>query len=149
MLLLPITLASQTPATQAKTKTGPVKLEVKHLALKGVKAIDQKELRLSIVTDQSHCVSMILTPICWVSKTRYFYTRKYLDHVELARDVLRTRVFYWKRGYRDTEVDTLVKQTDADDESSPSLGNPRARMERSLPSGRNTRYSTSNGTIVP
>jgi len=90
-------------------------MEVKSLALKGVKAIDPKELRLSISTDASHCVSLILTPICWIGKTRYFYTRKYLDHSELARDVLRTRVFYWKRGYRETEVDTLVKQTDADD----------------------------------
>src|SRR5665647_3650936 len=102
LLLLPATLASQTPATKAPAKSGPVRLEVKSLSLKGVKAVDPKELRLSIATDQSHCVSMLLAPICWISKTRYFYTRKYLDHAELARDVLRTRVFYWKRGYRET-----------------------------------------------
>ncbi len=96
-------------------KTGPVQLEVKKLTLKGVKAIDPKELRLSIATDQSHCASLLLAPVCFISKTRYFYTRKYLDHVELARDVLRARVFYWKRGYREAEVDTLVKQTDHDD----------------------------------
>lgn len=115
LLLLPAALPSQTTATQAPAKTEPVKWEVKSLALKGVKAVDPKDLRLSISTDQSHCVSLILSPICWISKTRYFYARKYLDRVELARDVLRTRVYYWKRGYRETEVDTLVKQTDHDD----------------------------------
>ena len=119
-MLLPASLVSQTPATKAPaTKApataGPVRLEVKSLSLKGVKAIDPKELRLSIATDQSHCVSLLLAPICLIGKTKYFYTRKYLDHVELARDVLRTRVFYWKRGYRETEVDTLVKKTDSDD----------------------------------
>jgi outer membrane protein assembly factor BamA len=120
MLLLPAILASQTPAAKAPAikapaKTGPVRLEVKSLSLKGVKAVDPKELRLSIATDQSHCVSLLLAPICWIGKTRYFYTRNYLDHAELARDVLRARVFYWKRGYRETAVDTLVKQTDEDD----------------------------------
>ncbi len=115
ILLLPAALVSQTPAPQATSAASPVKWEVKSLTLKGVKAVDPKELRLSIATDASHCVSLILKPICLIGKTRYFYTRKYLDHAELARDVLRTRVFYWKRGYRETEVDTLVKQTDHDD----------------------------------
>lgn len=115
VLLLPAALASQTTATPAPSKIGPVKWEVKSLTLKGVKAVDPKDLRLSIATDQSHCVSLLLSPICWISKTRYFYTRKYLDRVELARDVLRIRVYYWKRGYREAEADTLVKQTDHDD----------------------------------
>ncbi len=131
MLLLPAALVSQTPANPTPTpapgpaspahpapvapRKGPVKFEVKSVSLKGVKAVDPKELRLNIYTDQSHCVSLVLKPICFISKTRYFYTRKYLDHTELARDVLRMRVFYWKRGYRETAVDTLVKQTDTDD----------------------------------
>jgi outer membrane protein assembly complex protein YaeT len=119
MLLLPAALVAQTPATPpsppASTPTKPVQWEVKSLTLKGVKAVDPKDLRLSIATDQSHCASFILTPICWISKTKYFYVRKYLDHQELARDVLRTRVYYWKRGYRETEVDTTVVKTDSDD----------------------------------
>ncbi len=115
LLLLPAALASQTTGTPAPDKTGPERWEVKSLSLKGVKAVDPKDLRLSIATDQSHCVSLILRPICAISKTRYFYSRKYLDRVELARDVLRIRVYYWKRGYREADADTLVKQTDHDD----------------------------------
>jgi outer membrane protein assembly complex protein YaeT len=46
--------------------------------------------------------------LCWISKAKYFYTKKYLDPKELGRDVLRIRIFYWKRGYREAEVDTAV-----------------------------------------
>ena len=68
----------------------------------------QSDLLTSIYTTASYCNSFLLKPFCWISKSKYFYTRKYLDHQELHRDVLRARVFYWKRGFRETEVDTAV-----------------------------------------
>jgi outer membrane protein assembly factor BamA len=73
-----------------------------------VKVVRQDELRNNIYTTASYCNSFILKPFCLISKSKYFYTRKYLDHQELQRDVLRIRVFYWKRGYREAEVDTAV-----------------------------------------
>jgi outer membrane protein insertion porin family/translocation and assembly module TamA len=73
-----------------------------------VKAVKKAELLQSIWTTASYCNSFILKPFCLISKSKYFYTRKYLDHKELQRDVLRIRIFYWKRGYRETEVDTAV-----------------------------------------
>ena len=68
----------------------------------------QSDLLQNIYTTSSHCNDFILVPFCWISKAKYFYTRNYLDHKELERDVLRVRVFYWKRGYREAEVDTAV-----------------------------------------
>ena len=82
--------------------------EVVALTLKGVKVVRKDELLQNIYTTASYCNSFILKPFCWISKSKYFYTRKYLDHKELERDVLRVRVFYWKRGYREAEVDTAV-----------------------------------------
>ncbi len=82
--------------------------EVVNLTLKGVHVVRQDDLRNNIYTTASYCNSFILKPFCWISKSKYFYTRKYLDHQELQRDVLRIRVYYWKRGYRETEVDTAV-----------------------------------------
>jgi outer membrane protein insertion porin family/translocation and assembly module TamA len=73
-----------------------------------VKAVKKAELLQSIWTTASYCNSFILKPFCLISKSKYFYTRKYLDHKELQRDVLRIRIFYWKRGYRETKVDTAV-----------------------------------------
>ena len=79
-----------------------------NVTLKGVKGVKQADLLSNIYTTASYCNSFILKPFCWISKSSYFYTRKYLDRMELQRDVLRIRVFYWKRGYREADVDTVV-----------------------------------------
>ncbi len=103
LLLCPPTLEAQLPSPVASTHP-----EVVNLTLKGVKVVKQSDLLQSVYTTASHCNSFFLAPFCWVSKAKYFYTKKYLDHKELERDVLRVRVFYWKRGYREAEVDTAV-----------------------------------------
>ncbi len=84
------------------------KPEVVDLRFQGVKALKVDEMRASIVTDESHCQSFILRPICWFNKSKLFYERRYLDRDELIRDILRLRVFYWKRGFRETQVDTVI-----------------------------------------
>jgi outer membrane protein assembly complex protein YaeT len=84
------------------------RIEVVRLRLNGVKAVDVAELRSSIATEASHCISSIFIPLCWITQAHYVYEREYLNREELARDVLRARVFYWKRGYRETAVDTVV-----------------------------------------
>ena len=82
--------------------------EVRELRITGMKAMDEDELKESIATEESHCRSLLLKPICWISKARYFYEREYLDRTELRRDVLRIKVFYFKRGYREAQVDTTI-----------------------------------------
>jgi len=103
LFLVPAALTSQESVLK-----GPSHPEVVNLTLKGVKAMKAADLLPSIYTTASYCNSFILKPFCLISKSRYFYTKKYLDHKELERDVLRIRIFYWKRGYRETEVDTAV-----------------------------------------
>jgi outer membrane protein assembly factor BamA len=73
-----------------------------------VHVVNRSELLQNIYTTASYCNSFILKPFCLISKSKYFFTKKYLDHKELERDVLRVRIFYWKRGYREAEVDTAV-----------------------------------------
>src|SRR6267378_324045 len=101
-------LAPAALTSQPSVPTGPSHPEVVNLTLKGVNAMKRADLLQSIYTTPSSCNSFILKTFCWISKSRYFYTKKYLDHKELERDVLRIRIFYWKRGYRETEVDTAV-----------------------------------------
>jgi len=101
-------LAPAALTSQQSVPTGPSHPEVVNLTLKGVKAMKTADLVQSIYTTASYCNSFLLKPFCLISKSRYFYTKKYLDHKELERDVLRIRIFYWKRGYRETEVDTAV-----------------------------------------
>ena len=83
-------------------------LEVTELRMRGTHAIVQSELRQSLATKASGCRSLLLTPLCLVTKSHYVYERRYLDPAEFERDVLRALVFYFKRGYRDTQVDTTV-----------------------------------------
>jgi outer membrane protein insertion porin family/translocation and assembly module TamA len=82
--------------------------EVVDLDFSGVESVDEDALRESIATDESGCNSALQLPLCWISKSPYWYTREYLDRTELARDLLRIRVFYWRRGFRDARVDTTV-----------------------------------------
>src|SRR3954469_12371253 len=103
LLLLPGALRAQT-----NNPVIPEHPEVVNLTLKGVKVVKPADLQSSIYTTASYCNSLLLKPFCWISKSKYFFTRKYLDHKELERDVLRIRIFYWKRGYREANVDTAV-----------------------------------------
>ncbi len=82
--------------------------EVVRLTIRGVKAFTPSDIQQNISTEASHCRGLILTPFCWITKAKAVYQRLYLNRTELARDVLRIRVFYWKRGYREAEVDTVV-----------------------------------------
>ncbi|MGI8546969.1 MAG: BamA/OMP85 family outer membrane protein [Gemmatimonadaceae bacterium] len=82
--------------------------EIVNLTIKGVKSLDETLLRNHLAIGQSHCVSLLLKPICIFSKSPLVYKRVYLEQDELARDVLRARVFYFQRGYRDMQVDTTV-----------------------------------------
>ncbi len=88
--------------------------EVTQLRFQGVQVMDVADLEQSVSTEASRCKTFVLKPFCWITKSHYVYVRKYLDHKELSRDVLRIRVFYWKRGYRDAQVDTSVVATGKD-----------------------------------
>ncbi len=74
----------------------------------GVHAVSQDALRAVIATQASHCRSPIVVPFCLFTDARVFVERHRLDRLELARDMLRIRVFYWRRGYREAAVDTTV-----------------------------------------
>ena len=112
LFLLGAALAPRPAGAQASAATaderGPLVTEVE---LRGVKRLDPDELLTGIATRASECRTFLYTPICWVTKSGRVYERNYLDALELRRDVLRIRLFYWRRGYRDTRV---VSRTDPD-----------------------------------
>jgi outer membrane protein assembly factor BamA len=85
--------------------------EVRKLDLKGVEHVDVSDLSTSIATRPSKCRSLVLQLFCMISHSPTFEDKHYLDESELRRDVLRIRLYYWKRGYREAEVDTSVVRT--------------------------------------
>jgi len=82
--------------------------EVRKLAITGVKSVDWHDLSRSINTRASKCRSLLLFPFCLFSKSPTVEDKYYLDQTELERDVVRIRVYYWYKGYRETTVDTVI-----------------------------------------
>ncbi len=72
------------------------------------KAIDLRELQANIYTEPTRCRSFAIALLCKFTPYRGFKERHYLNRQELKRDVLRIRVFYYREGYREAQVDTTV-----------------------------------------
>lgn len=104
-------VVSASPVRGQTTRASAISPEVTELTLKGVRSVNPNELRLNIATDESHCTSVLLRPICVFSKSPLFYKHVSLNRAELSRDMLRVMVYYFRRGYRDTQVDTTVVPT--------------------------------------
>jgi outer membrane protein assembly factor BamA len=84
--------------------------EVRSLTLSGVRSVNRDELLQSIATSSSRCKSVLLFAFCPLTHSDRLWERRYLDRTELRRDVLRIRVFYWMRGYRQATVDTTIAE---------------------------------------
>ena len=89
--------------------------EVRALTLSGVRSVDRAELLQSIATTASRCRSILLQAFCPITHSERVWEKRYLDRTELRRDVLRIRVFYWKRGFREATVDTIVAKRGSDE----------------------------------
>ncbi len=91
---------------RAQTAVGRGAL-VTDVKLTGVRAVDVDQLRDGLVTRASACKSILYTPICRFSRAAAFTQREYLDPIEMQRDAIRIRLFYWRRGYRDAAVKVM------------------------------------------
>jgi outer membrane protein assembly factor BamA len=81
---------------------------VKKVNVRGVKSVDEDELRQSLATRASGCRSLLVTFLCAINDWDAVYQHEFLDRQEFRKDVLRIKVFYWKRGFREADVDTTI-----------------------------------------
>lgn len=87
--------------------------EVVELWFEGNEAFSQKDLRAAILTRPTHCRTFLFKfplPLCPLTNWGFAHVREYLDERELPLDLLRLRLFYRQRGFRDAHVDTLVQR---------------------------------------
>ena len=109
LVLLASAFAAPKLAAQFTRKALEPPPEVAEVVFDGAtKAIELKDLQLSISTEPTRCRSLVLTPFCRFIPYRGFVERHYLDRQEFKRDVLRIRVFYYREGFRDAQVDTSI-----------------------------------------
>jgi outer membrane protein assembly factor BamA len=105
LMLVTSVRALHAQSSSRKQESSP---EVVKFAMKGVKHVDQHDLEQSIQTHASKCISLFVQPFCWISHSPVFWQKYHLDRDEFRRDVLRIRVYYWKRGYREATVDSAI-----------------------------------------
>ena len=111
----PLVVAPRLSAQAPPAEHSPTP-EIKRLAFVGVSSsVDLKDLTASIATTATGCKSALLLPFCKLTPSHVFLDRHNLDHKELARDVLRIRVWYYEHGYRDAQADTTVDWLDDDE----------------------------------
>ena len=96
----------QAQSTLPEDRTHPVVDQVTFIGV--TKAVDKADMAGGLATKASGCRSLLLKPFCAITKSHLVYDTRTLDHIELARDVVRIKVYYYKRGFRETEVDTTV-----------------------------------------
>lgn len=88
--------------------------EVVDLTFVGNRAFSDGQLRTAIEIRQTRCRTFLLeiVPICPLTDWGFAHERGFLDERALPADLLRLRVFYRQRGYRDVQVDTAVQRLD-------------------------------------
>lgn len=93
---------------RAQEESEPI---VAELRIEGNEAFPDRELRRAIFTEPSECKSFFLKPFCAVGA---FRDRRALDRREFQLDLARLKLFYWRRGYREVQVDTTVRALDGE-----------------------------------
>lgn len=106
---LPILIAPAILRAQA-----PPERELVGLTFEGNEAFSDKELGAAIVNKATTCKTFLFKfplPLCPLTDWGIAHNRRYLSEKELPLDVLRLRVFYRQRGYRQVAVDTVVDRS--------------------------------------
>jgi outer membrane protein assembly factor BamA len=110
LALEPHTVRAQTTPNKRTAPHEPPP-EVRRLTIAGATHADVVDLEQNIATQATTCASVLLVPFCAFSHSPTIQYRYYLDETEFQRDVLRIRLYYWLRGFRDATVDTSVVKT--------------------------------------
>ncbi len=89
--------------------------EVVEILFEGNAAFSAGDLSSAILTEQTHCRTFLFKfplPLCPLTNWGFAHVREYLDEDELPLDLLRLRLYYRQRGYREAQVDTLMQRED-------------------------------------
>lgn len=90
-------------------------LEVVGLTFEGNAMFEDGQLEAAILTERTRCRSFLFRfpfPFCGLTDWGFAHDRGYLDEGELPLDLLRLRLFYRQRGFRQADVDTTVHRPD-------------------------------------
>ena len=115
---LPATLllAAAPTLVRAQSPARPVlgihdSMDVTSLIFDGAHEVSPTDLKRVIFTRTSSCRLILIAPLCALSPQLLFIDRRRTTPEALGEDITRLRVYYWRRGFREATVDTLLKPT--------------------------------------
>jgi outer membrane protein insertion porin family len=105
LLATPFVAAAQTPAISPDPRDS---MDVASLTFDGATEVDVSDLKLVIFTRTSSCRLVFFAPICKLTPNLVFTDRRRTTRKALGEDITSLRVYYWRRGYREAQVDTVL-----------------------------------------
>lgn len=101
------------PATAQQNDEEEDRPRVHDVTFRGVESVEHFSLKEAIYTQATRCRGILVQPLCWISNSPLWKERHDLNRLELSRDELRIRVFYFRRGWRDAQVRAEVRPRNA------------------------------------
>jgi outer membrane protein assembly factor BamA len=98
-------------SAQATRATADVRdsIDVAALIFDGAKEVSTTDLRRVIFTRTSSCRLVLFAPVCKLTPNLLFTDRRRTTREALGEDITSLRVYYWRRGYREAQVDTVLE----------------------------------------
>jgi outer membrane protein assembly factor BamA len=83
-------------------------IDVASLEFAGAHEVSPDDLKLVVFTRGSSCRLVLLAPLCKLARSQLFIDRRRTTPAALGEDITKLRVYYWQRGFRDAQVDTVL-----------------------------------------
>lgn len=83
-------------------------IDVHTVTFAGASAVGADDLKLIVFTRGSPCRLPFLIPVCKLTPSQLFTDRRRTTSAALGEDITALRVYYWRRGFREAQVDTQL-----------------------------------------
>ena len=83
-------------------------ITVTTLTFPGAVNVSPDDLKRLIFTRASPCRLPFLIPICKLTPSQVVVDRRRTTNAALGDDITKMRVYYWQRGFREAQIDTLI-----------------------------------------
>jgi len=83
-------------------------ITVTTLTFPGATHVSTDDLKPLIFTRASPCRLPFLIPVCKLTPSQLFTDRRRTTAAALGEDITTLRVYFWRRGYREAQVDTML-----------------------------------------
>jgi outer membrane protein insertion porin family len=101
----PAVASAQAPRSSAALHDS---IDVASLTFDGAKLVSSTDLKSVLFTRTSGCRLILLAPLCRLTPNQLFTDRRRTTPAALGADITALRVYYWRRGFRDAQVDTVL-----------------------------------------